>query len=336
MIKDAYLRLLFIPILGVIIPWVSGIITYKKYSLSEIVGAHLFFVFISLCIWSGCNWIHNKLRWVFRKEVNPFIKIMTISLVAALYGGGLGSFLTFWWLRFSRETFAWEAVYKFTALTTIAVIVFTLVYEILYLSKERELDNKIVDQLDYERSQAEMAILKNELDPHFIFNSLTTLAHLILNDAERAHQFNNKLAKVYKYFLINKDRELISLDDEMEFINNYFYLLQIRHENKVRLTTDLRSTHEGPIMILPCALQTLIENAIKHNDFTYEQPLHINITLNGQYIKISNTIRPKPYLVTSTGIGLKNLIARYRLCCNKSIIIEKNAEDFIVRVPLIK
>ncbi len=336
MIRDTYLRLLFIPFLGIIIPMLSGIITYKNYSIPEVIGAHLFFVLISLCIWSGCNWIHGKLRALFKAGVNPFIKISTISSVSALYAAGLGGILTFLWLRFSKELFAWEAVYKFVALSTLAVIVFTLIYEILYLSKERELDNKIVDQLDYERSQAEMTILKNELDPHFIFNSLTTLSHLIVHDPEQAHLFNNRLAKVYKYFLINKERELISLDDELEFINNYFYLLQIRHENKLRLTTDLNSSHEGPIMILPCALQTLIENAIKHNDFSDEMPLQIKITLNGQYIKISNSIRPKPYLVSSTGIGLKNLVARYRFVCNKDIIIERNPENFIVSVPLIK
>ena len=336
MIRDIYLRVLFIPVLGVIIPMLSGIITYDKYSIPGIIGAHLFFILISFFIWAGCNWIHSHLRRLFKPLTNPFIKIVTISSVSALYGSGLGGFLTFLWMRFSKEVFAWEAVYKFVAICTLAVIVFTLVYEILFLSKERELDNKIVDQLDYERSQAEMAILKNELDPHFIFNSLTTLNHLIVHDQEKAQLFNNRLAKVYKYFLINKDRELISLDDELEFINNYFYLLQIRHENKLRLTTELKSSHEGPIMILPCALQTLIENAIKHNDFSDDLPLQIRITLNGQYIKISNSIRPKPYLVSSTGIGLKNLVARYRFVTNKDIIIERNPENFIVSVPLIK
>lgn len=336
MIRDTYLRLLFIPALGILIPMLSGIISYSFYSIPELIGAHLFFILVSFFIWGGCNWIHSRLRPVFKTGFNPFLKIITISSVSALYGMAIGGFLTFLWLRFSREIFDWDPVYRFLAMTTLAVIVFTLVYEILFLSKERELDNKIVGQLDYERSQAEIAILKNELDPHFIFNSLTTLSHLILNSPEQAHNFNQKLARVYKYFLVNKDRELISLDDEMEFIRNYFYLLQIRHDDKLMLDTNFESKQNGPIMILPCALQTLVENAIKHNDFTEEKPLRIRISLNGQYIKISNTFRPKPYLVTSTGIGLKNLIARYRMICNKDIIIEKDEEIFTVSVPLIR
>ena len=86
------------------------------------------------------------------------------------------------WMKFSKETFNWKAVYNFIAVCTLAVIVFTLIYEILFLNKERELDNKIVDQLDHERSQAELKALSNEMDPHFIFNSLNTLNHLILNN----------------------------------------------------------------------------------------------------------------------------------------------------------
>jgi len=214
------------------------------------------------------------------------------------------------------------------------VVVFTLVYEILFLSKERELDTKIVDQLDKERTQAELTILKNELDPHFIFNSLNTLSHLITTNPGKAHLFNNRLASVYKYFLINKERELISLQDELEFIHNYMFLLQIRHDDKLSLQTDLKENADK-IMILPCALQVLVENAIKHNEFTEEKPLLIKISLNGEYLKVSNNTKPKLNSVNSTGIGLKNLSARYRLICHKDIFVEITNNDFVVKLPLI-
>src|SRR5205085_6620812 len=129
--------------------------------------------------------------------------------------GGLASFA---WIKMSREVFSWLPLYKFVAVCIAAVIIFTLIYEILFLNKEREIDTKIVDQLDRERSQAELQALTNEMDPHFIFNSLNTLNHLIVNQPKQAHLFNNKLAQVYKYFLLNKTRELIPLKDEMEFI----------------------------------------------------------------------------------------------------------------------
>ncbi|HEY2721170.1 MAG TPA: histidine kinase [Chitinophagaceae bacterium] len=240
------------------------------------------------------------------------------------------------WFYVSKNAFNWNALLKFDLVCALAIILFTLVYEILFLNKERELDSKIVRQLDRERSQAELEALRNELDPHFIFNSLNTLNHLILNNPQQAYSFNNKLAQVYKYFLVNKHNELISLSDELEFIDNYFFLLQIRHDEKLSLQTELNSHDERVIMIPPLALQLLVENAIKHNEFNHDNPLGIKIVMNNQYLKVSNNMKPKPYRVDSTGIGLKNLSSRYRLLCNKDIVIENTDKEFIVKLPLIK
>ncbi|MCW3118770.1 MAG: hypothetical protein JWM28_2852 [Chitinophagaceae bacterium] len=336
MIRDAYLKALFIPLLGIFIPLVSGIIHYSIYSLPEIIAANFFFIFTSFCIWWGSNWLHSKTRLFYKPGYNPFTKILTVCGISAVYGAGIGGLLVMTWYKFSRESFSWNSILKFTGMCALAVIVFTLVYEILFLSKERELDVKIVDQLDHERSQAEMAALRNELDPHFIFNSLNTLSHLIINDPPTAHAFNSKLAKVYRYFLLNKDRELISLHDESDFIDDYFFLLQIRHDNKLQLEKNLNNTENGKIMILPCALQILVENAIKHNEFSDSNPLHITISVNEQAIKVSNNTKPKSSFIDSTNIGLRNLSARYRLVCNRDIIIENTAGKFIVKLPLLK
>jgi LytS/YehU family sensor histidine kinase len=217
-----------------------------------------------------------------------------------------------------------------------AVVIFlSLLYEVLFLSKERELDIKIVDQLDKERVNAELNSLKNELDPHFIFNALTTLSHLISIDTDISNLYTQKLAQVYKYLLINKDNEIISLSEEIKFIDDYFFLLNIRYDNKLRLSLDM-SKYADKIMILPCSLQPLIENAIKHNRFSEKEPLMITISLNGEYLKVENNIRPRQYLPHSTRIGLTNLSNRYRLTYNKDIVIDKEEEKFIVKLPLIK
>lgn len=206
MVKDLLLKIIFIPLLGIGLPIVSGIITYHKYSFTDLLAANGFFILTSFAIWVGCNWIHKKLRPLYEPISNPFSKIAAVSFVSALYGictGGLSALI---WMHTSKEPFSWNGVYKFIAACVASVLIFTLVYEILFLTKERELDNKIVDQLDKERSQAELQALTNEMDPHFIFNSLNTLNHLIVNEPVQAHLFNNRLAQVYKYFLINKNR----------------------------------------------------------------------------------------------------------------------------------
>ena len=334
MIKDLLLKIIFIPLLGISLPLISGIITYKRYSFFELIAANVFFILTSFLIWMGCNWIHIKLRPLYKPISNPFQKIAAVSLVSALYSACTGGLSSMLWMTLSREYFSWGGVLKFLAACIAAVIIFTLIYEILFLSKEREIDTKIVDQLDKERSQAELQALTNEMDPHFIFNSLNTLNHLILNEPQQAHFFNNRLAQVYKYFLLNKIRETIPLKEELEFIESYFYLLQIRHDNKLLLENDL-TEKSNQVMIPPCSLQILVENAIKHNEFTATNPLKIRIGMNGEYIKVSNNIKPKSYAVHSTGIGLKNLRARYKILFHKDIIIETTRENFIVKLPLI-
>lgn len=334
MVKDLLLRTLFIPLLGIGLPLASGIIAYSKYSLFELISANAFFILTSFFIWKGCNWIHIKLRPLYRPISNPFSKIAAVCFVSALYGACTGGLSALIWLKISKEPFNWTGINKFIVACVAAVIIFTLVYEILFLSKERELDTKIVDQLDKELSQAELQVLTNEMDPHFLFNSLNTLNHLILNEPKQAHLFNNRLAQVYKYFLINKNKELISLEDELEFIESYFFLLQIRHDNKLQLQTTL-DDKSAKVMIPPCSLQILVENAIKHNEFSDANPLLIKVSLNEHYLQVSNNIKPKLYAVNSTGIGLKNLSSRYKILFRKDITIATTRDNFIVKLPLI-
>ena len=336
MIRDRYLRILFIPLLGIMIPAVSGIIGYRLYSVPAIIAANAYFILTSACIWMGSNWIHSKLRGSFRVSGNPFTKILSLCGICLLYGGSVGTISSMLWFYVSKNAFNWNDLLRFNLLCALAIILFTLVYEILFLNKERELDTKIVKQLDRERSHAELEALHNELDPHFIFNSLNTLNHLILNNPQQAYSFNNKLAQVYKYFLLNKHNELITLSEELDFIDSYFFLLRIRHDDKLNLQTELNGHNDQLVMIPPLALQILIENAIKHNEFNHENPLAIKIAMNNQFLKVSNNVKPKPYMVNSTGIGLKNLSSRYKLLCNKDIVIENTDKEFTVKLPLIK
>ncbi len=336
MIKDKYLRLIFIPLLGIMIPFFSGVISYSHYSPLELIAINLYFILLSFCIWSGASWIHRKSRFIFKTFRNPIIKVFSISLIGGLFGAAISGIFSIAWYKISGENFDWAPITRCVAFSSLAVLLFTLLYEILFLSTQRTLYTKIVDQLDWERSKAEMSVLKNEIEPHFIFNSLNTLSWLILNDPNTAHQFNSKLASVYKYFLINKDRELITLQGELEFIENYFFVLQVRHDNKLHLSTDLGNHHEGTLMILPYALQILVENAVKHNEFSDTDPLYINVALNGEYIYVKNNKKPKPYPVNSTGVGLRNLSSRYRLVCHKDILIETTDNEFTVKLPLIK
>jgi LytS/YehU family sensor histidine kinase len=178
--------------------------------------------------------------------------------------------------------------------------------------------------------------LRNELDPHFIFNSLTALSYLISNDSEKANVFNRKLAEVYKYFLINKEKEIISLEKELEFIKSYFFILNIRHDDKLKLNINFDGKDTSQFYIIPCALQILAENAIKHNEFTFEHPLHVEISIQADYLVVQNSGKHKQAITGTPKIGLKNLEAEYHLLVKKAIQIETSGNKFIVKLPLLK
>jgi sensor histidine kinase YesM len=335
MIKDTHLRYVFIPLLGLTLPLVSGVVQLSQLNTALTIAAFSWFILTSFIIWFSSHWMHGKIRSMYPPLSNPFKKIGTMCIADSLLGGFIGTLSAVAWSQFSSTTIPWHSGGRFVLLCALAVIVFTLIYEILFLSRERELDNKMVKKLGHERNKAELQALTHELDPHFIFNSLNTLNYLILNQPEQAHRFNNRLAMVYKYFLVNRAKELITLEEEFEFLQNYFFLLQIRHDNKLELVADLGENYSA-IKIPPCALQILLENAIKHNEFTDDNPLTIRIVMNGHFLKISNNVKPKPYSVNSTRIGLRNLSSRYRIICSKEIIVEQSRENYTVKLPLIR
>jgi two-component system, LytTR family, sensor kinase len=335
MLKDTILKVVFIPLLGLLLPLYSGLFVIHQYSLHQIVFSLLYFIVISLFNWEGVVRIIAVARTYRILKEKIFLKLFVLALLAVSWSVLFtGLTATLWQLMF-LPAMQWPFVYNYAIMYAAVAALLVPIYEAAFLSKERELDVKIVNQLDEERVSAEMTSLKNELDPHFIFNSLTTLSHLIHTDAEKAYLFNSKLAQVYKYFLLHKERELISIHSELEFIEDYYFLLRIRHDEKIKLHINLNGTDGGKNMIVPYALQILVENAIKHNEFSAENPLNITLCVNNKCIQVANTVKPKPYMVSSTNVGLKNLSLRYKLICNKKIRVEKDNRNFIVKLPLI-
>jgi sensor histidine kinase YesM len=312
------------------------VITYTLYSPGFLVLAFAYFIAATLITWSTCHWMHRHVRDLFPVVNKPAGRILAVITANALTGSCLACLAVLGWMQFSAEEFSWNAVARFVLACCMAIVLLTLLYEILFLTKERALDKRRFSLLDRERWQAELLALRNEMDPHFLFNSLNALNHLILHDQAQAHVFNNKLAQVYKYFLVNREKELIPLTQELDFINDYFFLLKIRHGKKMHLDIQLDIDWPGSVRIPPCSLQVLVENAIKHNAFSEEEPLHILIRVSGQYIKVVNRIRPKPYIMDSTHVGLHNLSSRYKLLFNRDIVVDPGREEFVVNLPVIR
>ncbi len=176
--------------------------------------------------------------------------------------------------------------------------------------------------------------LKNQVNPHFLFNSLNTLSSLIATQPDTAEQFINKLSSIYRYILENSRKDKISLKSELDFIGNYFELHKIRDEGKMFLNINVSEAER--YKILPVSLQILVENAVKHNMATRESPLNISIYIENQYVVVENNLQKIATQIRSTGIGLKNLGERVRIISGKELIAEEINNNFKIKLPLIK
>lgn len=183
--------------------------------------------------------------------------------------------------------------------------------------------------------QSQLNSLKLQINPHFMFNNFNNLLELIEEDSGLAGKFLSNLSKVYRYIITNLDRNLIPVADEIKFLDSYLYLMKVRHDEGViaKVSPGVRQC-KG--FLPPAVLQLLVENAIKHNSFSSEHPLVIDIKLSDDYITVSNLKSPLMSPIESTGLGLKNITERYALLCDKKVKIE-NAENFYsVSLPIIK
>jgi len=175
--------------------------------------------------------------------------------------------------------------------------------------------------------------LKNQVNPHFLFNSLNTLSSLISTQPEIAENFTNRLSSIYRYILENISKDRVALEAELSFIKDYFFLHKIRDNEKIELEIKIDEPNKSEI--LPVSLQILVENAIKHNKATREEPLKIKIFMEGDMIIVKNNLQKMASKIKSTEVGLKNLSDRVKLASGKDLVIEETDNYFLVKVPLL-
>jgi sensor histidine kinase YesM len=218
----------------------------------------------------------------------------------------------------------------------LANIIITIVFEGIG-AFERWRDTLFeTEQLKKENLKSQLMSLKNQINPHFLFNSINSLSSLIADDPEKAEVFLDEMSKVYRYLLRNNEDNLIPLTMELQFINSYFHLLKTRYGDGIDLkmfVPDSCRTQKIP----PLTVQILIENAVKHNVMLKEQPLKIEIICYGnKQLIVKNNVQRKMAKVNSTQVGLQNVASKYQLLNQPDIIVRENEKEFIVTVPLIE
>jgi two-component system, LytTR family, sensor kinase len=176
--------------------------------------------------------------------------------------------------------------------------------------------------------------LKSQVNPHFLFNSLNTLSEIVYTDAKKADNYIQKLSGIYRYILENEETDLIPLNEELEFVKQYFSLQKERDNDKISLKIECQ--HSEGYKIIPVSLQLLVENALKHNSMSQNNPLEIQIYCSDEYVAVSNALQRKNIIESSTQTGLANLRERVKLIMGKEIIVSEANKQYIVKLPIIR
>jgi sensor histidine kinase YesM len=336
-LNDIGFRLVLIPALGIVVPYVAGLVNHVTFPLWKLKFSYLYTIGLSFLIWEGNRYLLFSLRSYFDWFNKPLRKIVTLVLAISFYTIPVSALLlVIWYKLFDEGIVNWNVVTTATLITMVCVMFITHVYETVFLVREAENEKIKKEQLERARVEAELEALKSQIDPHFIFNSLNTLSHLIEERPVKAKQFTDNLADVYRYILQNKTRELVLLREEVTFLEDYFSLLKIRFEQAVQLEIDIDGSSMDQYLIPPISLQILAENAIKHNEFSDALPLVLTVKMEKDELVIHNRVRRKMLRKASSRIGLNNLGERYRLTTNKEIAVAENADDFTVSLPVLK
>lgn len=226
-----------------------------------------------------------------------------------------------------------EYLYSF-GMNMFYALIITGIYESLYFFHQWKKSFSEMEQLRKANLQSQFESLKNQVNPHFLFNSLNTLSSLVEEDKDKAVHFIAELSRVYRYLLQTNEKELTTLNAELEFIQAYYFLLQTRFGNGVKLVVEVLPSFRE-FLIPPLTLQILVENAVKHNVVSSTRPLIIRIHTDALgNLMVDNNLQKKAQSVPSSGMGLANITSKYKLLNQSEVIIQTTKENFQVKLPL--
>ena len=193
----------------------------------------------------------------------------------------------------------------------------------------------MLKRLKKEQMASKYESLKNQVNPHFLFNSLNALTNLVYEDQDQAANFIRQLSKVYRYVLDTRAQEVVELKTEMEFIDSYLYLQKIRFDEKLKVEIDVNGYENR--MVPPMSIQMLLENAIKHNTIAKDEPLTIQIKVEEDKVIVSNNLQKKNIPVSEiSGTGINNITSRYEFLSQEKVEVLETETDFTVKLPLLK
>ena len=276
--------------------------------------------------------IDKRISWLeqpVKRLSLGFIALVVYSASAIILVNLVFTFIVFGGIP--ENLYTW-ALFNGRIAVIISLILATILTTISFFQSWRQAavnEGKLrSEMLDYQYKS-----LVNQVNPHFLFNGLNVLTSLVHEDPDLAVKFIQQLSKVYRYTLENRDRELVSIEEEKKFIQSYLFLLNIRFEDSLNVELQLDETKKG--MLIPMALQILVENAIKHNMISKQKPLNLKIESCDDVICVSNNLQLPENKPHSTGFGLENIKKRLRLLSDKGLELEQTETTFTAMLPIL-
>jgi len=293
----------------------------------------------SICItqWTGPLIINYHLdkhfQWIDQPVKRTFIQIFSL-LIWSVSAFSIVQFIMYYLVIGIDPANAWQSISQSILITFLISLFISLVFTAIGFFKAWRRSVLKEAELNAQMMAYKYEALRNQLNPHFLFNSFNVLSDLVYDDQAQAVKFIRQLSDLFRYVLDNRDKELVTLEEEMTFLNAYIYLLKTRFGEKLDLKINCAA--DASVMIVPMTLQLLVENAVKHNEVSEHFPLTVEIRRNGNAIEVENSRRHKNAGDDSKNTGLKNIAQQYSFFTDREIEIMPAETTFKVRIPLIQ
>ncbi|MEO8472790.1 MAG: sensor histidine kinase [Chryseolinea sp.] len=294
-------------------------------------------VVVILGIWESNRFLESKIVWI-TSRIGGRIHSLIILFVLSMFTTAITCLIV---LLLLYTQLGMRIQFNFPHLTLLLAFGFRVnlflncVNAIVFFmnrARHMQVEGERLKQITIE---AQFDALRNQINPHFLFNCFNVLSTLVYKDSEMSAKFIAQLSHVYRYLLYNQEKKIVSLAEELSFIQAYIYLLQIRFGDNL-IIDNKTAGHENSFYIAPATVQMLIENAIKHNKVSRKNPLRVELSVKNNYLVISNILQEKELKEESSSLGLKNIRRRYDFLSQHPMVVEKTLTAFIVKIPLLQ
>ncbi len=330
-VRHRYLLILFLSVYS----YINILVTVGERLFDfELNGFWLFGVLsmVVLGVWELNRLVENQ---VIKKStgIHPLILLFLASILNVVMVSTISLFVLYMVLGMPLQ-FNFDHWKLLTAFGFRVNLFLNCVNAIVFFMNRLKKAQLEAEQLKKQNIEARFEALRNQINPHFLFNCFNVLSTLVHKDADASSTFISQLSNVYRYLLYNQENKIVPLKDELAFLDSYTYLLRTRFNENLLIENRI-SDRSDIIMVAPASLQMLIENAIKHNVASKKQPLKIIIEKQENYIVVSNSLQKKETEAESTKIGLSNIVNRYKLLSDRPVIVERTQTHFIVKIPVL-